>query len=714
MADVLNPNADAQYVASGDRRAAVATAQDQIARIEMLPANEKNVALGRLGLDAGGYAQYKTAAGWPLMPDDKQALEAQREQVEGKAPEIQPSNVVGDVTHAIVGKNVEKVTGSPLAGKIADIATDLIPAALGLKTALGADAAGAEGAAGAAETVEEGAAEPAAVAESTAATPTPEPTADEGAQAPVEPAQATKPEGEIGAPKEAPESGGGTAAPGVPSTAAGHSDAAAIANAAANPMSKEEFEKIEFTSDAEHPDLVTPLSWADRFRAMEYGGQLADNSVVARRRFMATGADEDKAAVDEADAALNEALPRAYAIRHETGLALQKLGASPGAMQLKDVFEAMADNESTPNRLSAMLANLPTMEERGKMLDDAANLTPGNWSAKEAFYNLFVNTRLSLNSVGKKAVSDLANIVWQVPARGLAEIGSRAYELGTGADYGSVGVAPGETSAIVSGMMDNWSSALKLGLDSAREGKPMFEGDVGFLDNPSLANRMNAGVMQGSGFENSWWGRAIDYYGHLVSIPGRSIVGVDQFAKSMQYNMELSTLVQRTAYNEAAADGLEGDELSNRIAELTDQYTEKTPGWMTDQAMNTAKVNTFQEDLQGRLAKIDAYAAVELLLADDGAVFQDAHEYHLAGDTAVAVRAAVADGAGDGWRRRSGRGDCAVEGGAGIGDICLLYRQGAQGPDDRRDTGESERDDARRLAARQSAVLAEGRGRQLL
>jgi hypothetical protein len=644
MPDVLNPQADAQLVATQQNRADVASIQEDIAHIEMADPKEKQVMLGQRGLDAGRYAQAKMRVGWPLMPDDKQALEAQREQVEGKAPETESSFASDPVTQVIMaGANSLTAMGGEVttealtkgaqslvnwvgsqelldqAQKAAKIIAPNHPnlaavggtlAGLATLMKLGSPAAavpeeGAEGAAAAEGAV----AEPAADAGVRPVSPPESASGGAENQPPVEPAGVTPAPGETetnAATGEEPTTTEAAAqtAP-VKAASAAHSDVAAIQNAAANPMTKEEFEKIEFTADKEHPDLVTPLGWADRFRAMYFGGQLADDSVVARRRFLATGSDEDKALVDEADAALNEALPRAYAIRHETGLALQKLGASPGAMQLKDVFEAMAGNESTPSRLSNMLANLPTIEERGKMLDDAANLTPSSWSAKEAFYNLFVNTRLSLNSVGKKAVSDLANIVWQVPARGLAEIGSRGYELATGADYGSIGVAPGETQAMISGMMENWGNALKLGLDSAREGKPMFEGEVGFLDNPNLANRMNAGVMQGSGFENTWWGRAIDYYGHLVSIPGRSIVGVDQFAKSMQYNMEVNTLAARTAFSEASAEGLEGEELSSRIAELSDGYLQETPGWMTDQAMNTAKVNTFQEDLQGGLAKID-------------------------------------------------------------------------------------------------------------
>ena len=616
MPDPLNPQADSQYVATLQNRADVAAGQNLVATIEASSPQEKQVALGRYNLDPGRYAQLKGAVGWPLMPEDKQALEQQREQIEGPAPEIEPSNIIGDITHAVVGKNVEAATGSPTAGRVADIVTDLIPAALGLKGAFGAETA----AAGATLEGAEGAESGAAAAEGGAATEAAAAPAEEAAAAPAaqEGGAAEKAGAEVAAPGEAavPAQEARPAEPAAPTEAGAHSDVAAIQNAAANPMSKDEFEKIEFTEPSapgEHPDLVTPLTWADRFRAMEYGGQLADNAIVARRAAALTGSEEDTAAVEAADQALEEALPRAYAIRHETGLALQKLGASPGAMQLKAVFEAMADNESTPARLSGILANLPTIDERAKMLDDAANLTPANWSAKEAFYNLFVNTRLSLNSVGMKAKSDALMALLQVPFRAVAEAGSRVAEVATGADYGSVGVRPGETGALISGMMENWGNALKVGLDSARQGKPMFEGDVGFFDNPALARRMSQGVMEGSGFENSWWGKAIDYYGHLVSVPGRSILGVDQFSKSMQYNMELDTLIQRTAFDEASDGGavgryglLSNSEISARVNELADGYRAKTPGWMTNQAMQTAKINTFQQDLEGSLAKIDA------------------------------------------------------------------------------------------------------------
>lgn len=396
---------------------------------------------------------------------------------------------------------------------------------------------------------------------------------------------------------------------------AAHSDIAAIQQAAAQPMSKDEFEKIGFTGDAEHPDLTSPLLWTDRFRAMEYGGDLANNAVLARKQFLTSGSDADKAAIEAADKEMNDALPRAYAIRHETGLALQKLGASPGAMQLKAVFEAMAENVGMPVRLSSALAKLPTIEQRAKLLDDAAGMSGDGWTAKGALYKLYVNSILSFNSVGKKAVSDAANILFQVPARELAAgISNTANMFGSDFFKGASGesIDAGEAHAMARGMIENFGSALKTGLDSAREGKPMFEGDVGFLDNPSGA--VGDSLMGGSGYEGTWWGRAIDYYGHLVSVPGRAIIGVDQFSKSMQFNMEIEALAHRQGMAEAAGEGLSGTEQAARAEELANGYLKKTPGWMNDQAMQTAKINTFQQDLEGQLAGFDAIRKKSFLL----------------------------------------------------------------------------------------------------
>lgn len=618
MPDALNPTADAQYVATQQRRADVQTLQEFFATADASSPQDKSAALTSNGLDAGTYAQKKLAIGYPLTDDDRKAVEAQRQEIEGKAPEIQAEDIAHDpisvaITSMVGAKPlmeggesalsllpgaIQKTAGTAAAQaavtKISDAAKEMFPNHPNVAGLIGTLA----GAALLGGTAKIGA--PGAETPSEPSQPGIEP---EGAETPEnapapEPAQESEAPEDVSRETSEPQAAGETLAAPEP-----HSDLAALQNAQANPMTREEMTGIQLEGEEGHQLPSTPLSYSDLVRAQTYTGQVASNVVSAQRRFLLTGADEDKQALDAAKEELDAITPQMKAIWHQAGLTLQKVGATdPSSAQIRGAFNAIEQNQGAPERMAMALSNLPTSAEREKMLSDAAGMT--DWTAKGALYKLYVNSILSLNSVAKKAVSDAANIVFQIPARGLAEAGSRMWEVGTGQDYGSVGVAPGETQAVVRGMMENWSDSLKLGLDSAREGKPMFEGDVGFFDQP---NAQADNIMTNSGFENTWWGRAIDYYGHLVSVPGRAIIGTDQFSKSMQYSMELNALATRQGYIEAQAQGLEGSELSAKAQELAQGYLEETPGWMSDQAMQTAKVNTFQEDLQGSLAKLDAF-----------------------------------------------------------------------------------------------------------
>ena len=628
MPDVLNPEADSQYAATQQHRADVEAVQQLITTAESSKPDEKAAMLGQYGLDAGKYAQLKMAASYPLNEEDKAAVEKQRQEVEGPGADIQAEDLAhdpisvaissmvgakplmegGESALSLVPQAIQKVAGTAAAQtavtKLTDAAQQMFPnhpqvagligTLAGIALLGGTAKVGGPGA----EAAPEGTPAP---EEPAGSEKTPEMAIPE---AKAEPTAEGAAGAEEGTPKEEQPST-------VPSTSAVpsdvHSDLVALQDARQNPMTREEMQGIEVEGEEGHQLPVQPLSYSDLVRAQTYTGQVADSVVSAQKRFNLTGSDEDSQALDAAKEELNAVRPQMKAIWHQAGLTLQKVGATdPSSAQIRAVFEAMEQNQTAPERMAMALSNLPGLDQRNKLVETAAAMDGNNWTKAGALYKIYVNSILSLNSAAKKAVSDTASIIMQIPVRGLAEAGSRAWELGTGQDYGSLGVAPGETLATIRGMMDNWSDALKIGLDSAREGKPMFEGDVGFFDNPTAVTDYNS-VMGGSGFENTWWGRAVDYYGHLVSIPGRAIIGVDQFSKSMQYNMELNALAQRQGQIEALGEGATGSELSARASALALGYIDKTPGWMSDQAMNTAKVNTFQEDLQGSLAKLDAW-----------------------------------------------------------------------------------------------------------
>jgi hypothetical protein len=63
-----------------------------------------------------------------------------------------------------------------------------------------------------------------------------------------------------------------------------------------------------------------------------------------------------------------------------------------------------------------------------------------------------------------------------------------------------------------------------------------------------------------------YFGKFMDYYGGIISLPGRALTGEDEFFKGQSFSMEMRALANRVASKE----GLEGEAKSVRINELLD------------------------------------------------------------------------------------------------------------------------------------------------
>ena len=111
--------------------------------------------------------------------------------------------------------------------------------------------------------------------------------------------------------------------------------------------------------------------------------------------------------------------------------------------------------------------------------------------------------------------------------------------------------------------------------------------------------------MRGSGIENSFVGRSIDFLYHLMAIPGRSIIAIDQFAKTLQYRMSMSAMAYRQGLAEATEQGLVGAEKTAMMQQLSQRYVQTPLQWMLNQAEKDMRVNTFSEALDGSLADLD-------------------------------------------------------------------------------------------------------------
>jgi hypothetical protein len=378
----------------------------------------------------------------------------------------------------------------------------------------------------------------------------------------------------------------------------------AEADARGGAMTLAQIQALATEGQGDHQVLTEAIDAPDLVRLGRATSDQVTKVINDARLALNYGNDDARAEVEAAlkpDSPVMQALDKWGAAGHYSGL-MQRTRQELPTGTINDTEAVLRKLAASPNpmdRAVMMLGSLDTPEERAAMLDQ---MTKTQWDKGGAAFDLYLNSILSLDSVGKKAASDAANILWQVPTRYLAAGWDRTAELATGADYGEGGVKPGEATALAKAMFTNFGSSLRVGLKSFITNQPAFEGmGVGFLDNPERPS-----WLEGSPYEGTKFGTALDFWHTLVSVPGRSILGIDQFAKSMHYAMNMAEFAARQGYTDAAADGLQGSELSARAAELAEAYRAKPQDWMVDAARREAQTGTFTAPLGDFGQKLDA------------------------------------------------------------------------------------------------------------
>ena len=231
---------------------------------------------------------------------------------------------------------------------------------------------------------------------------------------------------------------------------------------------------------------------------------------------------------------------------------------------------------------------------------------------KEVWFTTYINGLLSSGvSHAKNVVSNTTFGLYQIPERLMA------------AFYSNV-LPPGVRSfrALVPG-----SEAEKIGYDEAltmiqslRNG--MVEGfdlaTTAFKKNqPSdLMSKIEAQrgtvlpPISSAAFgieQDKWLGKAIDYYGTAVTLPGRALMAEDEFFKGVLYRMELNTLITRrskTVYRESLDSGMpEADALARAEAETISLF-QNPPRDLDEAAVLFAQKGTFTADLPPALKNL--------------------------------------------------------------------------------------------------------------
>jgi hypothetical protein len=92
---------------------------------------------------------------------------------------------------------------------------------------------------------------------------------------------------------------------------------------------------------------------------------------------------------------------------------------------------------------------------------------------------------------------------------------------------------------------------------------------------------------------DSPFAKAIDALGEVIRVPGRGLIGADEYFKMLNWNAELHAQAWRKGYGE----GLRGPELGTKMLE----YARNPDENMLEAAREAARTNTFTNDLEGAM-----------------------------------------------------------------------------------------------------------------
>jgi len=107
--------------------------------------------------------------------------------------------------------------------------------------------------------------------------------------------------------------------------------------------------------------------------------------------------------------------------------------------------------------------------------------------------------------------------------------------------------------------------------------------------------------------QDKWFGKALDYYGTAITLPGRALLAEDEFFKGVLYRIELNTQITRrgkTVYRDALDAGMtEADALAKSEAEVINLF-QNPPRDLDEAASLFAQKGTFTAELPPALKSL--------------------------------------------------------------------------------------------------------------
>jgi hypothetical protein len=233
-------------------------------------------------------------------------------------------------------------------------------------------------------------------------------------------------------------------------------------------------------------------------------------------------------------------------------------------------------------------------------------------SVKDVWFTTYINGLLSSAvSHAKNIVSNSTFGLYQMPERLMAAFYSNVLPPGVrsfralvpGSDAEKIGYD--EALTMIQSLRNGMVEGFDLATTAFKKNQP---NDLMSKIEAQRGTALPPISSAGFGIEqDKWFGKAIDYYGTAVTLPGRMLMAEDEFFKGVLYRMELNTLITRrskTVYRDSLDSGMsEVDALAKAEAETISLF-QNPPRDLDEAAVLFAQKGTFTAELPPALKNL--------------------------------------------------------------------------------------------------------------
>ncbi len=231
---------------------------------------------------------------------------------------------------------------------------------------------------------------------------------------------------------------------------------------------------------------------------------------------------------------------------------------------------------------------------------------------QDVWFTTYINGLLSSPvSHAKNVVSNSMFGLYQIPERLMGAFYSNVLPPGVrswkalvpGSDADKI--AYDEALTMVQSLRNGITEGLQLASTAWKNNQPndlmsKIEAQRG-LDTPPISSAA-------MGIEpDKWLGKAIDYYGTAITVPGRALMTEDEFFKGVLYRMELNTQITRrgkAVYREAIDAGMSESQAMAKAQLEVEGLFSAPPRDLDEAAVQFAQRGTFTADLPPALQKL--------------------------------------------------------------------------------------------------------------